>query len=381
MEKEMTLISAKGKLKGIWGEAVNPIEGMTPLVILAKTGDKDQAYWLSRYLNDAGILTFTFEAEDAASAISGYHRAFDELRNDDRVASEYIVFAGYGEAGNAAAVAASEIGRSVRGIFLMSPVIKDWDKIKGYQGRSYIVAGSDDDQAPLASLEMMAKQLKQGELLQMRGAGHDYREEDLERAGILLRTWVLTGLNEETVKQKKRRRQSMTEVKIVQVSEKDLPELIAISRETFTETFGKDNSPEDMAKFLDENYNEDKLGGEMATPGSFFYFLKADGEVAGYLKLDVDDAQNEEVDPNGLEIERIYLRKSFQHRGLGKQLFEFAEEKGRGWGKSVLWLGVWEHNENAKNFYASRGLTRFSEHVFVLGDDRQTDFLLKKALV
>ena len=195
MEKEMTLISAKGKLKGIWGEAVNPIEGMTPLVILAKTGDKDQAYWLSRYLNDAGILTFTFEAEDAASAISGYHLAFDELRNDDRVASEYIVFAGYGEAGDAAAVAASEIGRSVRGIFLMSPVIKDWDKIKGYQGRSYIVAGSDDDQAPLASLEMMAKQLKQGELLQMRGAGHDYREEDWERAGILLRTWVLTGLN------------------------------------------------------------------------------------------------------------------------------------------------------------------------------------------
>lgn len=173
----------------------------------------------------------------------------------------------------------------------------------------------------------------------------------------------------------------MTEVKIVQVSEKDMPELIAISRETFADTFGKDNSPEDMAKFLDESYNEDKLGGEMATPGSFFYFLKVDGEVAGYLKLNVDDAQSEEVDPNGLEIERIYLRKSFQHQGLGKKLFEFAEEKGREWSKSVLWLGVWEHNENAKNFYASRGLTRFSEHVFVLGDDRQTDFLLKKALV
>ena len=41
----------------------------------------------------------------------------------------------------------------------------------------------------------------------------------------------------------------MTEVKIVQVSEKDMPELIAISRETFADTFGKDNSPEDMAKF------------------------------------------------------------------------------------------------------------------------------------
>ncbi|MCD9218988.1 GNAT family N-acetyltransferase, partial [Lactobacillus delbrueckii subsp. lactis] len=160
----------------------------------------------------------------------------------------------------------------------------------------------------------------------------------------------------------------MTEVKIVQVSEKDLPELIAISRETFADTFGKDNSPEDMAKFLDENYNEDKLGGEMATPGSFFYFLKADGEVAGYLKLNVDDAQNEEVDPNGLEIERIYLRKSFQHRGLGKQLFEFAEEKGREWSKSVLWLGVWEHNENAKNFGSLSNLTDACQEILHMFD-------------
>lgn len=130
----------------------------------------------------------------------------------------------------------------------------------------------------------------------------------------------------------------MTEVKIEQVSEKDLPDLIAISRETFADTFGKDNSPEDMAKFLDESYNEDKLGAEIATLGSFFYFLKVDGEVAGYLKLDVDDAQNEDVDPNGLEVERIYLRKSFQHRGLGKKLLSSRKKRaGNGASLSSGW--------------------------------------------
>ncbi|WP_201346780.1 alpha/beta hydrolase, partial [Lactobacillus nasalidis] len=160
-------------------------------------GENDQARWLSRYLNDSGILTFTFEAADYASALAGYHLAFDELRADDRVASEYIAFAGYDLAGRAAGVAASEIGRSVRGVFLMSPVLEagDEDKIQAYPGRGYIVAGSEDDQAPLAGLEQLAKQMKQGELLQMRGAGHEYRPEDWERAGMLLRTWVLTGLN------------------------------------------------------------------------------------------------------------------------------------------------------------------------------------------
>lgn len=37
-------------------------------------------------------------------------------------------------------------------------------------------------------------------------------------------------------------------------------------------------------------------------------------------------------------------------------------------------------NEKAKAFYAHHGFERFGEHVFVLGDDRQTDFLLRKFL-
>ncbi|GHV97916.1 N-acetyltransferase [Lactobacillus nasalidis] len=172
----------------------------------------------------------------------------------------------------------------------------------------------------------------------------------------------------------------MTEAVIREVTEEDLPALIEISRETFADTFGADNSDEDMEKFLDESYSKEKLGGELANPGSTFYFLLADGQVAGYLKINTGDAQSEDVDPNGLEIERIYLRRSFQHKGLGSRLFDFAEEKARELDKSVLWLGVWEHNENAKSFYAHHGLTRFSEHVFVVGDDRQTDYLMKKSL-
>ncbi len=49
-------------------------------------------------------------------------------------------------------------------------------------------------------------------------------------------------------------------------------------------------------------------------------------------------------------------------------------------GVAYVWLGVWEHNYKAIKFYQDKGFVCFGEHVFVLGEDRQTDFLMKKTL-
>lgn len=57
-----------------------------------------------------------------------------------------------------------------------------------------------------------------------------------------------------------------------------------------------------------------------------------------------------------------------------------AEETARKHNLPVIWLGVWEHNEAAKALYAKKGFIRFSEHTFTVGDDPQTDWLLKKEL-
>jgi len=46
----------------------------------------------------------------------------------------------------------------------------------------------------------------------------------------------------------------------------------------------------------------------------------------------------------------------------------------------VIWLGVWEKNNKAIAFYTKWGFEKFGEHVFMLGDDPQTDWLMKKVL-
>jgi len=45
-----------------------------------------------------------------------------------------------------------------------------------------------------------------------------------------------------------------------------------------------------------------------------------------------------------------------------------------------VWLGVWEENLRAISFYKKNGFEEFDKHIFKLGDDEQTDIMMKKKL-
>lgn len=160
----------------------------------------------------------------------------------------------------------------------------------------------------------------------------------------------------------------------------DLSALQALSRSTFEETFGPLNTPENMRAYMDGAYDAEQLRSELNNPLSRFYFLYADGELAGYIKVNDGSAQTELGDPESLELERIYVTARRQGMRLGETLLRKAEERARELGKRRLWLGVWEKNEKALRFYRKHGFARIGEHAFVMGDDEQTDFLMAKEL-
>lgn len=135
-----------------------------------------------------------------------------------------------------------------------------------------------------------------------------------------------------------------------------------------------------MKEFLDNAYAEEKLKAEVENSNSNFYFLTVADQVAGYLKVNEEDAQTEQIVPNALEVERIYLKQSFQHQGLGLTLIKLAEKIAQEKGKNSMWLGVLEKNYQAQSFYEKDGFERVSQHTFVVGKDPQTDFILIKRL-
>lgn len=82
----------------------------------------------------------------------------------------------------------------------------------------------------------------------------------------------------------------MSSISIKKCSIKDLQILQKVSVETFTDTFKDQNTPENMKAYLDKAYASKKLENELLNTSSQFFFIYLNEELAGYLKVNTDDA-------------------------------------------------------------------------------------------
>lgn len=160
----------------------------------------------------------------------------------------------------------------------------------------------------------------------------------------------------------------------------DIKLLSEIAQETFHETFADMNSSETMAAYLDSAFNKEQLKNEVADPNTLFLFLYSDSKLAGYLKVNENEAQTRFQEKSGLEIERIYLRKEYQGQRLGSSLLEKAISIANERNKKYIWLGVWEYNEKAISFYERKGFKKTGSHQFVMGKEQQKDYIMRKEL-
>jgi ribosomal protein S18 acetylase RimI-like enzyme len=172
----------------------------------------------------------------------------------------------------------------------------------------------------------------------------------------------------------------MKPITIIKVTTADLYELQRIGRETFQQTFADSNSEQNMKSYLEEGFSITKLTAELQNEDSEFYFAKIDNEIVGYLKINFGESQTELRDSTSLEIERIYVSKEFHGKSVGQQLYDKAIEIARQKGSEYVWLGVWEENLRAIRFYEKNGFAAFDKHIFKLGDDQQTDIMMKLKL-
>jgi ribosomal protein S18 acetylase RimI-like enzyme len=172
----------------------------------------------------------------------------------------------------------------------------------------------------------------------------------------------------------------MPNITIQKVTLSDIDQLQKISIHTFSETFAAVNTEENMKKYLEEGFSLEKLTSELNDKNAECYFATLDNDVIGYLKLNFGASQTELQDDKALEIERIYVLKAFHGKKVGQMLYDKAIEIARQKNADYVWLGVWEENTRAIKFYEKNGFVAFDKHIFMLGDDEQTDIMMKLKL-
>ena len=170
------------------------------------------------------------------------------------------------------------------------------------------------------------------------------------------------------------------EIQIVEVALKDLGLLQEIAKRTFYDSFAAMNTAENMQIYTDEYLTDEKLKAEILNPDSRFFFADNGNAPVGYIKINRGSAQTVLPNDEAFEIERIYVDQPFKGGGIGKVLISKAVELATASRATYLWLGVWENNAPAIRFYEKNGFKQFSKHIFKLGNDEQTDLLLKRGL-
>ena len=143
----------------------------------------------------------------------------------------------------------------------------------------------------------------------------------------------------------------MVNINLIRATISDINQLQQVSRQTFYETFSPVNTKENMRKYLDEELSIEKLTDELVNNDSEFYFALLENNVIGYLKLNFGKSQTELQDDNALELERIYVLKEFHGKRVGQLLYDKAVQIARQRNVDYMWLGVWEKNIRARNFY------------------------------
>lgn len=169
----------------------------------------------------------------------------------------------------------------------------------------------------------------------------------------------------------------MNSIEIKKATVTDLETIQKISIQTFKETFTAVNTPENIANYISESFSTKQLTTELNKTNSQFYVVYSNEEAIGYLKINFGDAQTETISENTLEIHRIYVLQTFHGKNIGQLLLDKVKIIAKNTGVDSVWLGVWEENHRALRFYAKNGFVVFDKHVFMMGNDKQTDLLMR----
>jgi diamine N-acetyltransferase len=160
----------------------------------------------------------------------------------------------------------------------------------------------------------------------------------------------------------------------------DAAELAVFGARTFAETFGADNTVEDLRLHLASAWSTERQAAEIRDPGKDTLLARVDGVLAGFAQLHVGKAPTCIATVKPVELLRFYVDKPWQGQGLASQLMEAVVRQARGRTGRELWLGVWERNLRAQAFYRKHGFREVGTQIFVVGTDPQTDHVMLREI-
>jgi ribosomal protein S18 acetylase RimI-like enzyme len=158
----------------------------------------------------------------------------------------------------------------------------------------------------------------------------------------------------------------------------DAPAIATLATDAFVAAFGHLYRREDLAAFLAEHRTPEVYRAHLADPRSRLALAESDGAPAGYALIHAPSEFASESDASHpLALHQLYCAPGMTGRGTGAALMEWALGEARSLGCDAVQLSVFSENYAAQRFYARYGFSKVAEIGFMVGDQRDKEFLFE----
>jgi ribosomal protein S18 acetylase RimI-like enzyme len=162
----------------------------------------------------------------------------------------------------------------------------------------------------------------------------------------------------------------------------DAAPLARLGADSFIAKFGDLYRPEDLAAFLQGSHSEAKVAKEIADPALRIMLAEdADGRLLGFCKLVLDCGWPDHARGGRvIELKQLYTAPHATGQGIGGRLMDWAVAEAAAFGADEIQLSVYAHNPGAQKFYARHGFAKVADIHFMVGEQRDEEYLFAKVL-
>lgn len=153
----------------------------------------------------------------------------------------------------------------------------------------------------------------------------------------------------------------------------DADRLARFAAQTFTATYRDLDNATDIADYVAEHFSITAVADVLCDPACTTLLAEGGTTLAGYAVVRQKEPPRCVTGPLPINLWRLYLDEACIGTGLGARLLAEVHAEAARQRAAALWLGVYERNVRAVQFYERFGFHKIGDHEFLFAGGTYID--------